>query len=218
MALCCASVSQIFASEISGKIILQKRRPEKTVVSAVYDLRGVALSSKRSAGPAGNPYQRVAIWLESEAPVAAPPIKAMMRQRNRTLDPGLLVIPVGSTIDFPNLDPIFHNIFSLSRTQSFDLGYYPEGRSRSINFPRPGIVQVYCHIHPNMYAAIVVTESRWFGKPSEDGSFAWHDVPPGTYRLCVWQKSTGIAHKVIEVPVAGAAQVTVSIPDVDPEN
>jgi plastocyanin len=218
MALFCAAVSQIFASEISGKIILQKRNPEKTVAPAVYDLRGVALSSKRPAAHTANPYDRVAIWLEAKTPVPAPPIKAVMRQRNRTLDPGLLVIPVGSTVDFPNLDPIFHNIFSLSRTQSFDLGYYPEGRSRSITFPRAGIVQVYCHIHPNMYGAIVVTESRWFGKPTEDGSFAWHDVPPGAYRLCVWQKSAGIAHKAIEVPAAGAIQVSVSIPDVDPDN
>jgi plastocyanin len=218
MALFCAAVSQTFASDISGKIILQKRNAEKTVVAAVYDLRGVALSSRQPATQTANPYDRVAIWLESKTPVAAPPTKAVMRQRNRTLDPSLLVIPVGSTVDFPNLDPIFHNIFSLSRTQSFDLGYYPEGRSRSINFSRPGIVQVYCHIHPNMYGAIVVTESRWFGKPLEDGSFVWHDVPPGAYRLCVWQKSAGIAHKAIEVPGAGVVQVNVSIPDVDPEN
>lgn len=218
IALVCASVSQTFASEISGKIILQKRNIEKTVVSAVYDLRGVAPSNNRPPGKNATPYERVAIWLESKTPAPAPPIKAVMRQRKRALDPGLLVIPVGSTVDFPNLDPIFHNIFSLSRTESFDLGYYPEGHSRSINFPRPGIVQVYCHIHPNMYGAIVVTESRWFGKPSGDGEFLWRDVPSGIYRLCVWQKSVGIIHKNVEVPATGASQVSVSIPDADPEN
>lgn len=213
-----ASMPQAFASEISGKIILQKRNLEKTVASAVYELRGVAVSNNPPATKTTNPYDRVAIWLESKTPTPAPPVKAVMRQRHRMLDPGLLVIPVGSTVDFPNLDPIFHNIFSLSRAQSFDLGYYPEGRSRSINFPRPGVIQVYCHIHPNMYGVIVVTDSRWFGKPSSDGSFSWRDVPPGSYRLCVWQKSVGIVHKNVDVLAASGAQVNMSVPDDDPEN
>jgi plastocyanin len=219
IALVCAFAPPTFASEISGKIILQKRSLEPTVVSTVYDLRGVAVSRNPPAAKITNRYEQVAIWLESKTPAPAAPVKAVMRQRNRALDPGLLVIPVGSTVEFPNFDPIFHNIFSLSKTQSFDLGYYPEGRSRSVNFPRPGVIQIYCHIHPNMYGAIVVTESRWFGKPSADGSFSWRDVPPGSYRLCLWQKSAGIVHKKVDVATTAAAvQVEVSIPDEDAEN
>ena len=84
-----------------------------------------------------------------------------MQQRNLRFDPDLLIVPTGSKVLFPNLDPVFHNIFSLSRTQTFDLGYYAEGKSREVVFSRPGIVQVYCHVHPEMYGVVVVTPSRW---------------------------------------------------------
>ncbi|MGI8961892.1 MAG: hypothetical protein ACR2IV_19465 [Bryobacteraceae bacterium] len=128
------------------------------------------------------------------------------------------MIPVGSAVEFPNFDAIFHNIFSLSHTQAFDLGYYPKGQSRIVKFPRAGIVQVYCHVHPNMYAAIVVTSSRWSGKPANDGSFSWPDVPPGTYRLMIWQKFVGIFRRDVVVPATGDVSINVAIPVEEPEN
>jgi plastocyanin len=218
VALFCACLPHALASEISGRITIEKGGNTKLVAPAVYDLRGVALSSNAPVGKTSSGYERVGIWLESNAPEPAPAVKAEMRQRNQHLDPDLLVVPVGSTVDFPNLDPIFHNIFSLSRTQSFDLGYYAEGRSRSISFPHAGIVQVYCHVHPNMHAVIIIAASRWFGKPASDGAFSWSNVPAGNYRMCVWQKSAGVVRRKIVVPTTGSLRVDMSIPNEDPEN
>ncbi len=100
-----------------------------------------------------------------------PPVKAVLDQRDTRFDPEIVIVPTGSTVEFPNWDPIFHNVFSLSKTQPFDLGFYPKGQSRTVKFNHPGIVQVYCHIHANMYAAIIVTSSPWYAKPSADGCF-----------------------------------------------
>jgi len=215
--LLCAFFGQSSASEVSGRITIEKSANSKLVGPNVYELRGIAVSNGMPAS-VPNGYERVAMWLESSSSSSHAPLTATMQQRNRELEPNLLIIPVGSTVEFPNLDPVFHNVFSLSRTQSFDLGYYPEGRTRSIKFRRAGIVQVYCHIHPNMYGVIVVTSSQWFGKPAADGTFTWADVPAGSYTLCVWQKSVGVVHKKLVVPSAGSVHVNVALPDEDSEN
>ena len=84
-----------------------------------------------------------------------------MEQQNRRFAPDLVVIPAGSSVSFPNFDPIFHNVFSLSKAKSFDLGNYSKGQTRMVTFPKPGIVAVYCHLHPNMAGTIVVTPNQW---------------------------------------------------------
>jgi plastocyanin len=203
------------ASEVAGKIILQKSLGKQAVAPTAYDLRGVAVQDSAPNRQRISQFERVAVWLESDRRSAVEPVAATMQQRNRRFEPELLVIPAGSTVDFPNLDFMFHNIFSLSRTQAFDLGYYPKGQSRKVTFPRPGVVQVYCHVHSNMYAAIVVTSSRWSGKPDRDGAFAWPDVPPGKYRLMVWQRFGGLYRKDLEVPAAGGVNVAMTIPEED---
>ena len=140
------------------------------------------------------------------------PVTEMLNQVRARFEPDLIVVPVGSTVEFPNSDPIFHNVFSLSKAQPFDLGYYPQGQSRTVKFNNPGVVQVYCHIHSNMYAAIVVTASPWFQKPASDGSFSFSNVPAGRYRLTAWHKIAGL-HKVdVDVPEAGVADVTIRVP------
>lgn len=205
-------------SSISGTIVLEKKAAKRVLAPAVYDLRGMTESDEPYDRASTNEFDQVAVWLESDHDEPAKPIMAAMGQRNRRFERELLVIPVGSTVEFPNFDAIFHNIFSLSRAQPFDLGYYPKGQTRFVKFPRAGIVQVYCHVHPNMYAAIVVTSSRWFGKPARDGSFNWSDVPPGKYRLMIWQKFVGVFHKDVAVPERGNITANVSIPVEDPEN
>ncbi len=207
-----------FASDVSCKITIEKAITKKTVALAVYDLRGMAVPDGASTHQNSNEFNRIAVWLDSPAPSAASPVTATMQQQDRRFEPALLVVPVGSTVNFPNLDPIFHNIFSLSRTQSFDLGYYSEGKSRSVRFPREGVVQVYCHVHPNMHAVIVVNSSSWSGKPREDGTFSWTGVPAGKYRLLVWQKSLGSVHKTVIVPKDGSVHVDIALPEEDPEN
>jgi len=130
----------------------------------------------------------------------------------RPFEPELVVVPAGSTISFPNLDPIFHNVFSLSKAQSFDLGFYPKDQTRAVKFPRPGIVQVYCHIHANMYAAVVITASPWYGKPADDGTIQWHEVAPGHYKVVAWHKVAGVHQSEVDVPRDGKAEVTIRVP------
>lgn len=213
VALVCASCCSAAASEVSGKIAIEKKITKKTVAGAVYDLRGVAIPENVSERSSSNEFERVAVWLDVPNLPPSSPLTATLQQRNKRFEPDLLVIPIGSTVDFPNLDPIFHNIFSLSRTQSFDLGYYPQGRSRSVKFPRAGIVQVYCHVHPEMHAVIVVTSTPCAGKPRQDGTFSWTNIPAGKYKLYVWQRSAGLIHRTVSVPEAGNVHLNISLPE-----
>jgi plastocyanin len=207
----------ILGADVHGRAVITRRLSKKAVSPIVYNLRGTATPvAPPDSGPV-NEFDRLVVILEpakdaQQAYPPKPPVTESLDQRGAKFEPDLIVVPVGSTVQFPNGDPIFHNVFSLSKAQPFDLGYYPRGQSRSVKFNNPGVVQVYCHIHANMYAAIVVTASPWFQKPSQDGSFSFSDVPAGRYRLTAWHKIAGL-HKVdIEVPATGAAEVTIRVP------
>ena len=201
------------ASDISGKIVLQKKLDRKHVEPNVYELRGASVATTPSLEKHGD-FDHVAVWLETkDAAKPVPPIAAKMRQIGRRFQPDFLVVPVGSTIEFPNLDPIFHNIFSLSRSQTFDLGYYAQGKSRVVTFARPGVVQIYCHIHPGMYAVVIVAPDAWFGTPDAEGLFSFERVPAGEYRLVVWQRTAGLIRKKLRVPSSGTVHVNLALPE-----
>ena len=114
--------------------------------------------------------------------------RATMDQRDQSFVPHVLAITVGTTVDFPNSDPYFHNVFSLSKTRSFDLGSYARGRSKSVRFDRPGVVQVFCDIHSHMSAYILVFAHRYFAVTDAAGRYEIARVPPGTYTLNVWHE------------------------------
>jgi plastocyanin len=204
--------------DVTGQAIITKRLTKKAIASPVYNLRGAATPVDPSDNSPVNEFDSMVVMLEGgPAAPKAPPVTATINQRNSRFDPELLVIPVGSTVQFPNFDPIFHNVFSLSKTEPFDLGFYPRGKSRTVKFSRSGIVQVYCHIHANMYAAIVVTSSPWYGKPNADGSFSFTGVPAGHYRVVAWHKVAGLHHTEVDVAQSGTAEVAIHIPfDVEP--
>lgn len=132
-------------------------------------------------------YSGVVIWLRHLTSPAdpVPPRHAQMVQKNKRFTPHVLAISVGSTVDFPNFDPIFHNAFSNFSGQLFDIGLYPPGSTRSIRFTRPGIVQVFCNIHSTMSAVIVVLDSPYFTTTGKDGKFALDGLTPGSYELHV---------------------------------
>jgi plastocyanin len=199
-------------AEIAGKIVLQKNVRRTTVTAAVYNLRTGVAEHLPPEPRSTNQFERVAVWLESDGVESVAPITKTIEQRNHRFEPQLVIVPKGSTVEFPNLDLVFHNIFSLSAARPFDLGYYPKGQSRQITFPRNGVVQVYCHVHSNMYAAIVVVSSRWATQPSSDGSFEWPDVPPGKYRLMAWQRFGGLYRHELSVQ-ASPIHVTMMIPE-----
>lgn len=117
---------------------------------------------------------------------APPPGRASLDQRNETFVPHVLAVTVGTTVDFPNSDRVFHNVFSLSKARRFDLGRYPQGASRSVRFDRPGMVRVFCEIHSHMNAFVLIFAHRFFDTTDEQGGYSIEGVPPGTYTLSVW--------------------------------
>jgi plastocyanin len=136
-------------------------------------------------------YSGVVVWLER--PAGAPLVPASARhaqmiQKNKTFSPHVLAITMGTVVDFPNFDPIFHNAFSNYNGQVFDIGLYAPGATRSIAFRREGVVRVFCNIHLTMSAVIVVLRSPYFAVSGKSGSFQIANVPGGPYGLHVFHE------------------------------
>lgn len=116
------------------------------------------------------------------------PQRFRLTQRDKKFVPHVLVVPVGAVVDFPNDDPFFHNVFSLFNGKRFDLGLYEAGTTRAVNFNAPGVCYIFCNIHPEMSAVVIVTESTYYAVSTRGGDFAISNVPPGHYQLNVWQE------------------------------
>ncbi|HEU5400706.1 MAG TPA: hypothetical protein VFU86_05070 [Terriglobales bacterium] len=132
------------------------------------------------------------IWLVSAdhsfTPANANDRHFRMAQRDKHFVPDLLVVPVGSMVDFPNLDPWFHNVFSLYQGKRFDLGLYQAGSQKSVRFDKPGVSYLFCNIHPEMSAAILAVESNWYGVSDSHGHISISGIPRGKYELHVWHE------------------------------
>jgi plastocyanin len=129
--------------------------------------------------------------------------RAKLDQRNEAFAPHVLAIVAGTTVDFPNNDETYHNVFSLSPTKSFDLGRYAAGRSKSVRFDRPGIVRVFCDIHSHMSAFILVFAHRYFAVTDDDGRYRLDNVPPGAYTVVAWNESAASESRRVVIPEAG---------------
>jgi len=153
---------------------------------------------------------RSVVYLET-APRAAfeqiDPAHAVMDQRNETFVPHLLAITTGTTVDFPNSDRIYHNVFSLSKTKTFDLGRYAAGRSQAVRFDRPGIVRVFCDIHSHMNAFILVFNHRFFDVTDADGRYHIDNIPPGTYNVIAWNEGLASEPRSASVPDGGSTEL-----------
>ncbi len=137
--------------------------------------------------------------------------RAVMDQRNETFVPHVLAVTTGTTVDFPNSDRIYHNVFSLSKTRSFDLGRYPVGRSKSVRFDRPGIVRVFCDIHSHMSAFILVFGHPFFSVTDAAGRYRIDNVPPGNYTLVAWNEGVASESRPVSVPDGSTAEVDFSL-------
>jgi plastocyanin len=213
----CALTAPILAADITGTVVIERKLTKRKVTSAaeLYQ-RGtpVPLLPEESDSLAWE-RSHVAVYLEGPAPSNAPVVSAAtlsMGQQHRRFVPDLLVIPVGSVVSFPNFDPIFHNVFSLSKPKSFDLGNYPEGQTRMVTFRNPGIVFVNCHLHSNMAASIVIAPNQWSARVDPSGQFVLPSVPPGTYTLVAWHKTAGFFRHPVRVTEQGGAHVEFLIP------
>jgi plastocyanin len=159
----------------------------------------------------------VVVFLEHVPGAGHPARRAAIRQRNTTFQPRVTVVQVGATVEFPNEDRIFHNVFSLSQAAKFDLGLYKSGSSKSVTFDRVGVVDVYCNIHPDMAATIKIIDSSAFTVTGADGRFRITDVPEGTYPFVAWLREgseqrgsvTVRAGETVTVPIALIARKTV---------
>lgn len=175
--------------------------------------RGINLYSRRG-GPAVPPkptapvneLENVVLYLEEPlkagegpSPRRSQALESTIRQVNEAFVPPVLAIQTGETVHFPNGDPFFHNVFSLSGARSFDLGRYPQNQVRSVKFNRPGIVKVFCHIHSHMNAVIRVFDHPYFSKAGSDGTFSIAHVPEGTYTLVAWHERLKLQRQVIRV-------------------
>jgi plastocyanin len=135
--------------------------------------------------------RRVVVYLESAPRPALSDIRpgrARMDQRGQTFVPHVLAITAGTVVDFPNNDKTFHNVFSLSRVRSFDLGRFAPGRTGSVRFDRPGIVPIFCDIHSHMSAYVLVFGHSYFAVSDENGRYSIENVPAGVYSLAVWSE------------------------------
>jgi plastocyanin len=133
-----------------------------------------------------------------------------MAQKGQAFVPRVLAVAAGQAVDFPNLDPIFHNVFSVSPVKRFDLGKYPRGQSRRLTFRKSGLVQVYCDIHANMAGFILVLPNHAFTRPDPSGTFELPELPAGTYAVKVWHPDLPEMRRSVEVPETGVAQVDFS--------
>jgi plastocyanin len=191
---------------IRGRIELRR-------VPAPVERRPSVAELGAPAAAAGRDQQeraRAVVYLES-APRGAfeqsEPGRAVMDQRNESFVPHVLAITTGTTVDFPNSDRVYHNVFSLSKIARFDLGRYAVGHSRPVRFDRPGIVRVFCEIHTHMNAFILVFSHPFFAVTDADGRYRIDNVPPGTYGVIAWNEGVSSEPRPVTVLDGGVAEL-----------
>jgi hypothetical protein len=205
--LAVASVASALAGEIRGQLTVPVTAPRAP--------RAHAYPGRANSLPMPSQVVTGAVWdavvyvdrvpPSAVAPPTGPPPR--LEQKNQAFVPRVLALAAGTTVDFPNLDAVFHNVFSVSPPKRFDLGKYPKGHSRSVTFSQPGLVKVYCDIHSDMAAFLYVLPHAFFAQPDDAGFFAIPPLPAGHYRLRVWHPDLGEIERTVEVP----AEATVSV-------
>ena len=162
--------------------------------------------------------QNVVIYVRSDRahPLTASPEPASahysMAQQDEQFVPHVLPVLQGATVEFPNEDDVYHNVFSLSGTRTFDLGRYPRGASRSVTFNKPGTVQVFCHIHSDMSGVILVLENPFFATPGPSGRFVIDGLPPGEYSIVGWHERIRPIVQNVHVTAGATSRVDFNIP------
>ena len=182
MALTSALAAPVFAGTIKGTVELLEKSSRKTA-----DLT------------------EVVVWVEG-VKAKPKPGRASMGMKGKTFTPHVIAVGVGSTVDFPNDDPIFHNVFSVSGENRFDLPLYKRPKSLPQTFPHAGVVRVYCNIHPQMSAVVLVRDNPYFTKAAADGTFTIEGVPAGKYKLTAWHDKGGETTQDVTVPAQGAVE------------
>lgn len=180
-----AGLSLLLAGELSAAVVSGK----------------VAFLTKRGQNPVPS---ETLVWLDpvgGKAPRRAGSAFTVTT-RSKTFLPHVVAVPAGSTVNFPNEDPIAHNLFSLTPGNTFDLGLYRRGPGKPHKFEAPGVVNIYCNVHPNMSAVVHVMSTPWYGFTDANGNYSF-DVPPGKYRVTAWNEQGGTVTAELDVAAAG---------------
>ena len=135
----------------------------------------------------GQPGKDVVIWLMDVPGPTPSQGKVVLDQRKLTFTPQILAVRVGTAVEMPNNDRVFHNVFSFKDGKKFDLGLYPSGTSKLVTFDRPGVSRIFCNIHPNMAAYVLAVDSPYFSVSDSQGRFTIASVPPGSYTYHAWR-------------------------------
>jgi plastocyanin len=205
-----ASGSRAAVGRISGVV--------QVVARTNAPLRPGAYPSRRVTKPAAT-ISEIANVIVFVADAPADPSltggRSSIGQRDESFSPRVIAIARNSVVEFPNFDPFFHDVFSLSRAATFDLGRYPQGQARERRFTKPGIVKVFCNIHSDMSATLMVFEHKLFAMLQPDGAFTINDVPAGTWKLNAWHERIGVVTKSVQVTAGETARVEFTLPVVD---
>lgn len=202
-----AAPAQAGTGTIRGSVTLTAMRGA-TLATPAYGRRDIA----PRASDRGPEIRNVVVFLSGTEAAAVAPMRARIEQRHEQFDPQVTVVTTGSTVEFPNADPYFHSVFSLSRAGTFNLGRYRSGESRSRQFNDPGIVKVFCEIHAQMSASIVVLDHPWFATPGADGTFSIVNVPAGERTVVAWHERIGEKRERLRVTRGGVTRVTFTLP------
>jgi plastocyanin len=220
-----ASASRgVVTGRLEGRVVLGPRLTSRRMRFSAYpDARQAATSRQTSGSSRGKPadqpageFGNVVVYLESVPglegrgrPAGGAPV---MRQEGEAFSPHVLPVMKGSIVAFPNTDPVFHNVFSLSRAASFDLGRYPRGEAKSVRFDTPGVIKVFCHIHADMSGVVLVLDNPFFATPDAAGEFRIDGIPAGEYRAVAWHERAHPVSLSVRIAPGAATPAEFAIP------
>ena len=200
---------------LEGKVTIGAKLQQRRMRFSLYpDLN--RRPSRPPDGAARDELMNVVVFVHGPGPAEStarqPPGRHVMEQRDAEFVPRVLPVLRGTTVEFPNADPMFHNVFSLSRSATFDLGRYPKGASRTVRFDDPGVVKVFCHIHSDMSAAILVLENPHFAVPDESGRFRIEGIAPGEYEVSAWHDRARPIRRKVRIRAGETTSIDFNIP------
>jgi plastocyanin len=213
-------VSGRATGRIEGTVEISSALSTRRPVFRIYSDPGIgAVPSGSRRDPVTAELRNVVLYLEGDPEQLNPSAARMesrrhgsMAQRDEHFVPHVLPVVQGATVDFPNQDDVYHNVFSLSAAAGFDLGRYPKGTSRSFTFVKPGTVQVFCHIHSDMSATILVLANPYFTQPDDDHHYVIDDVPEGDYTIVGWHERVKPITRRIHVAAGQTTVLDFNIP------
>lgn len=195
--------------------VISRRFELCLIAAALTAVAGGAIGSAQGASTltgvarvAGRPTANVVIWIDGgPAPSPAKRPRVVLDQRNLRFSPSVLAVPVGTAVEMPNNDRVFHNVFSFHDGKVFDLGVYPTGTSRTVVFDRPGLSRIFCNIHPDMAAYVLAVDSTLVAVSGAGGAYAIAGVPPGVRTYHAWRAGAAIVSGTIDVLPDAAVDV-----------